>query len=161
MAGVLPAAPVAGAMRRQRGVSVASVDAQQALGDLMDVSSQIESAVIYDETGDVVVSTLSNADAAERFARTAQGLFAAAEDANAGSQPITHLEAATAEGSVFVVRKGDRTIAATTGAEPTVALVFYDLRTCLENVAEEQKPKPKKRAAPRKRKPPTEGDGAS
>jgi predicted regulator of Ras-like GTPase activity (Roadblock/LC7/MglB family) len=144
-----------------RDVSVASVDAQQALGDLMDVSSQIESAVVYDTTGKVVVSTLSGAEAAERFAKAAEGLLAAAEEAKGGSEAVTHLEAATGDGSVFIVRKGERKIAATTAAEPTVALVFYDLRTCLENVAEEPKPKPRKRAAPRKQKPATKDDGAT
>lgn len=142
------------------GVSVASVDAKQALDDLMDVSSQIESAVIYDSAGKVVVSTLAGQEAGERFARTAQDLLAAAQETRSGGGVVTHLEAATGEGSVFVVRKRERTIAATTAAEPTVALVFYDLRTCLENAAEE--PKPKKRAAPRKprKKPAEDGDAA-
>jgi hypothetical protein len=49
-----------------------------------------------------------------------------------------------------VVRDGDRLIAATTTPEPTVGLVFYDLKTCLRGLGEEEKPKPK-RAAPKKR----------
>jgi hypothetical protein len=128
------------------------VDAKQAVDDLMDVSSQIESAVVYDKGGEVVASTLTDPEAGKRFAEAAENLFNAAAD--------THLEAATAEGSIFVVRKGERMIAAATAAEPTVALVFYDLRTCLENVAEEPKPKPRKRAAPRKPKPTGEDGGA-
>ena len=36
-------------------------------------------------------------------------------------------------GSVFVVRDGERMIAATTRPEPTVGLVFYDLKHCLRD----------------------------
>ena len=57
-------------------------------------------------------------------------------------------EAATLDGSVFVVCDGERMIAATTTPEPTVGLVFYDLKTCLRSVDE-----PKKKPAPRKRAP--------
>lgn len=133
------------------------MDPKQALDDLMDVSSQIESAVIYETSGDVVVSTHADEEQGKRFAQATRDLFASAQEAKSGSEELTHLEAATGEGSVFVVRKGERTIAATTAAEPTVALVFYDLRTCLENAAAQEKPK--KRAAPRKRK--KVEDGAS
>jgi predicted regulator of Ras-like GTPase activity (Roadblock/LC7/MglB family) len=133
------------------------VDPEQALNDLMDVSSQIETAVIYETSGDVVASTHSDEEQGKRFAQAARDLFASAQEAKSGSRELTHLEAATAEGSVFVVRKGERTIAAITPAEPTVALVFYDLRTCLENAPADQKPK--KRAAPRK--PKKVEDGAS
>ena len=50
------------------------------------------------------------------------------------------LEAATPVGSVFVVRDGERLIAATTTPEPTVGLVFYDLKTCLRSIDEPKKP---------------------
>ena len=55
--------------------------------------------------------------------------MAAAAEARSGT--VTQLEAATTDGSVFVVRDGDSYIAATTRPEPTVALVFYDLKTAL------------------------------
>jgi hypothetical protein len=51
-------------------------------------------------------------------------------------------------------------IAATTSPEPTVGLVFYDLKTCLRSIDEPQaEPKPKPRA--RSRKPPEETDDAA
>ena len=57
------------------------------------------------------------------------------------------------------MRDGDRLIAATTTPEPTVGLVFYDLKTCLRSVAEpEAEAEPKRRARPKKRK---EGDDAA
>jgi hypothetical protein len=53
-----------------------------------------------------------------------------------GESAVTQLEAATREGSVFVVRDGGgRVVAATTGPSPTVGLVFYDLKTCLRALA--------------------------
>ena len=62
---------------------------------------------------------------------------------------VAQLEAATLGGSVFVVRDGERLIAATTTPEPTVGLVFYDLKTCLRSI-EDAKPKPQRRPAKKK-----------
>ncbi|MCA1682564.1 MAG: hypothetical protein LC685_00960, partial [Actinobacteria bacterium] len=47
------------------------------------------------------------------------------------------------------VRHDDRLIAATTPPEPTVGLVFYDLKSCLRELETPAKPK---RRAPAKRK---------
>ena len=55
--------------------------------------------------------------------------MAAAAEARSGT--VLQLEAATTDGSVFVVRDGSSYIAATTRPEPTVALVFHDLKTAL------------------------------
>ena len=52
---------------------------------------------------------------------------------------------------MFVVREGDRVIAATTGPAPTVGLVFYDLKTCLRTVAVAGDGEAPKKRAPRKR----------
>ena len=60
---------------------------------------------------------------------------------------IQQLEAATVSGSVFVVRDAERTIAATTTPEPTVGLVFYDLKTCLRSIDEPRARAPKRKAA--------------
>jgi hypothetical protein len=125
------------------------MDAAQALADLTEISSQIESAVIVDEGGAVAGSTLGSGSA---LAEAGRALLDQAE-ATRGSRP-TQLEAATIDGSVFVLSDGKRTIVATTGPEPTVGLVFYDLKSCLRSV-EPSKPK-RKRAAPRKK--PEAGD---
>ena len=100
--------------------------ADQALADLTEISSQVESAALFDANGDIVAATL---DDASSFVRAVQDLLTAAAEARGGT--VTQLEAATSDGSVFVVRDGDGTIAATTRPEPTVALVFYDLKTAL------------------------------
>jgi predicted regulator of Ras-like GTPase activity (Roadblock/LC7/MglB family) len=117
------------------------MDAAQALADLTEISSQIEAAVLFDEEGVVAGSTLPSDDAAQALADAAALLLAGADGFRADGA-VTQLEASTADGSVFVVRAGDRRIAATTGPTPTVGLVFYDLKSCLRNAdAEPEKPK--------------------
>jgi predicted regulator of Ras-like GTPase activity (Roadblock/LC7/MglB family) len=124
------------------------MDAAQALSDLTEISSQIEAAVVLAADGSTLASTLDEARSAE-LARTTQELIAAVRRASGdGSKELAQLEVATREGSVFVVCDQERTIAATTRPEPTVGLVFYDLKSCLRSVAAEEKPKP--RRTPRK-----------
>jgi predicted regulator of Ras-like GTPase activity (Roadblock/LC7/MglB family) len=125
------------------------MDAQQALADLTEISSQIRAAVVFDDQGKVEGSTLEDPARAEQLARGAADLLAVADGVKGGDgAELTQLEAATEEGSVFVVRQGPTRIAATTGVDPTVGLVFYDLKSALRNL--ETKPAPKRRAAPSK-----------
>jgi predicted regulator of Ras-like GTPase activity (Roadblock/LC7/MglB family) len=130
------------------------MEAAQALADLTEISSQIESAILVDAQGKVVASTLTDAARAEAMARSARELLAAAERAMGGAESrerLVQLEAATPVGCVFVVQDDERVVAAVTVPEPTVGLVFYDLKTCLRHVAgEELAPKPKSRAGSRK-----------
>jgi predicted regulator of Ras-like GTPase activity (Roadblock/LC7/MglB family) len=121
--------------------------AAAALADLVEISSQIEAAVLLGTDGSVVASTLGDELRAKRFAETAKRLFDAAVDneAEIGSPPLQQLEAATLEGSVFVVRDDDRLVAAVTGPEPTVGLVFYDLKAALRQSAQTvEAPKPRR-----------------
>jgi predicted regulator of Ras-like GTPase activity (Roadblock/LC7/MglB family) len=118
-----------------------TVDAKQALADLTEISSQIEAAVVFDDKGKVAGSTLSDPGRADALAQAAGQLLAAAEDVKTGESSLTQLEVATGDGSVFVVRDGKTSIAATTGGNPTVGLVFYDLKSVLRSV----KPAPAKK----------------
>jgi predicted regulator of Ras-like GTPase activity (Roadblock/LC7/MglB family) len=108
------------------------MNAQQALADLTEISSQIQAAVVFDDKGKVAGSTLDDAERGDRLARSAQELLAAAESIR-GESTLTQLEVATSEGSVFVVREGSTCIAATTGSNPTAGLVFYDLKSALRS----------------------------
>jgi predicted regulator of Ras-like GTPase activity (Roadblock/LC7/MglB family) len=119
------------------------MDAQQALADLTEISSQIQAAVVFDDKGKVAGSTVPDGEA---FASAAADLLAAAEEIKTGDSPLTQLEVATGEGSVFVVREGKATIAATTGADPTVGLVFYDLKSALRSVKPSRPPARRKTA---------------
>ena len=131
------------------------MDAAQALSDLTEISSQIEAAVVLESDGSAVASTLDEQRAPE-FTQVVQELLAAVRRASGSDAgELVQAEIATADGSVFLVRDEQRTIAATTGPEPTVGLVFYDLKSCLRSFAEE-KPKPRAR-----KKKSEDGDGAA
>jgi predicted regulator of Ras-like GTPase activity (Roadblock/LC7/MglB family) len=119
----------------------------QALADLTEISTQVESAVVFDREGTVLGSTLDD-ERAGRLAATALELVGAAESAAEADQ-LVQFDVMLADGSVFVAVDGDRVIAATTGPEPTVGLVFYDLKSCLRGLAEE-KPKPRRRTTRKK-----------
>jgi predicted regulator of Ras-like GTPase activity (Roadblock/LC7/MglB family) len=117
-----------------------------ALADLTEISTQIETAVVFDREGTVLESTVDD-ERAGRLAGTALELLKAAEDARPeDAEPLAQLDVALLDGSVFVVTDEDRVIAATTAPEPTVGLVFYDLKSALRGLAEQSKPKPRKRA---------------
>src|SRR5437016_4376385 len=112
--------------------------ADEALRELTEISSQVTAAVLFDREGVVGGSTLA-ADRAAGLASSARMLMEGAERLREGAE-LTQLEAATTAGSLFVVRDGERLIAATTGPEPTAGLVFYDLKSCLRSAAEEPEP---------------------
>jgi predicted regulator of Ras-like GTPase activity (Roadblock/LC7/MglB family) len=119
------------------------VDVAQALADLTEISSQIEAAVLFRADGSVEGSTLVDETAAKALAEAAAALLDRAEAVRVSEAEVTQVEAATADGCVFVVRDGERRIAATTVADPTVGLVFYDLKSCLrDSAAEERKDAP-------------------
>ena len=111
------------------------MDAAQALADLIEISSQIVHVAILDADGAVLASTLGDDKRAQRFSERLSKLLdeAGAAGSARGLTGFIKLEAATPEGSVFVVRSptGSRSIAAVTRPEPTVGLVFYDLKHCL------------------------------
>jgi len=112
------------------------VDPAQALADVTEISSQIEAVVLLDGEGAVLASNVEPGAAG----RIAQGVVQLLEQAAAASPrdggEVVQAEAATPDGSVFVVREGGRIVGATTGPEPTVGLVFYDLRSCLRSLEE-------------------------
>jgi predicted regulator of Ras-like GTPase activity (Roadblock/LC7/MglB family) len=125
----------------------------EALKDLTEISTQIEAAVVLDREGTVLASTLDD-ERAGRLAGSALELLRAAEEhkAEADGAELVQLDVALRGGSVFLVADADRVITATTRAEPTVGLVFYDLKSCLRGLGEEEaKPKPKRKPRPRKK----------
>lgn len=128
------------------------MDAAAALERLREISSQVRAAVIFERGGKVVGSTLADDQRAKEVAEEAEALLTEAEqrrDAEGEAAEFAQLEVALQGGSVFVVRDGDRLIAATTQPEPTVGLVFYDLKSCLRDL--DTAAAPKKRAAPRRK----------
>ena len=119
------------------------MDAAQALADLTEISSQIEGAVLVEEGGRLVASTFGSEGVGERVGKAGLELLRAAETGHDGRRPaLTHLQAASPDGAVFVVRDDDHAVVAVTGPAPTAGLVFYDLKTCLRLVDEKAEPSP-------------------
>jgi predicted regulator of Ras-like GTPase activity (Roadblock/LC7/MglB family) len=131
-----------------------AMDAAQAIADLTEISPQIREVAIVGAGGSLVGSNAPDS-AAARLVSAAASLV---EEAERLRPSVAQLEAATVNGSFFVVRDGSRLIAATTTPEPTVGLVFYDLKTCLRSVDEAP---PKKRRAPAKKAKEEADDAAS
>jgi predicted regulator of Ras-like GTPase activity (Roadblock/LC7/MglB family) len=130
------------------------VDAAQALEDLVEISSQIEGAVLTGADGALVASTYDDAARGERVAEAAAGLLRAADESQARAERagITQVVVELPDGAVVVVREEGRAVAAVTVEEPTVGLVLYDLRTTLRLAADAEKSAATK-AAPRKASP--------
>jgi predicted regulator of Ras-like GTPase activity (Roadblock/LC7/MglB family) len=135
-----------------------AVDAAQALADLVEISAQIETAVLAEANGTVLASTLADEERAQAVARDAVELLQAA--AGAAGEPV-QLEAAVPEGSVFVVRDDERLVAAVTGRDPTAGLVLYDLKTCLRLAGENAKPAKKTASRAKKKNEEEAADGAA
>ena len=108
------------------------MDAEAALNDLLEISSQVETAVIVGAGGEIEAASIRDEERARGLGRAARQLLDAAADYAPGE--LRQVEVATADGSVFVVREGDRAVAATTARSPTAGLVFYDLKTCLRTI---------------------------
>jgi predicted regulator of Ras-like GTPase activity (Roadblock/LC7/MglB family) len=111
------------------------VDAAAAIDELKGLSTQIEAIVVAGRDGAVTASTAEE-PRAERLGALARDLVAGADTVRGdlGREALAQLQAATPDGSVFVVLDDERMAVATTGADPTVGLVFYDLKTLLRQI---------------------------
>jgi predicted regulator of Ras-like GTPase activity (Roadblock/LC7/MglB family) len=115
------------------------MDAAESLADLKQISTQIDRAVIVRADGTVAGSTVADAALSNHIAEAGVRLWDAADRArkDLGRPQLSQLEVATGEGSVFAVRDDEFLIVASTPPEPTVGLIFYDLKTCLRNLREQ------------------------
>ncbi len=114
------------------------MDAAAAIAELRELSTQIESVVVAPREGPPIASSVGDEDA-RRMVESARSLADGADQVrrDLGREALSQLQAATPEGSVFVVVDDQRMAVATTGADPTVGLVFYDLKTLLRQIGHE------------------------
>lgn len=110
------------------------MDVREALADLMEVSSQVEDAIVLDGSGRLVGASTADGARAESLAGTVRRLLEAAGELRRAAA-ISRLAATTDTGGLVIVREGERVIAATTPPAPTLGLAFYDLRTALRAIA--------------------------
>lgn len=103
---------------------------QEALGELLRVSSDVTHAAVLETDGTLVATT----GPAPGVAGAAGELWAAAQRAAAeGAGALDQLVCEGPGGATFMVAEGDHRIVAITGRRPVAGLVFYDLRTCLRD----------------------------
>ena len=109
------------------------MNAEQALSELMELSSQVEAALVLRGDGSVLASSTEDSAVTDALARSALDLVAAAFELRSG-QEVTRVEVELEDGGVYLLREGGRTIAARTAPGATPGLVVYDLRTCLHHI---------------------------
>ena len=124
------------------------MEPNEALAELLDLSSQIAEVAILGESGFVLASS-GSPERGERLAAAAAEIVAAAGEVRPGGE-VTRVEVSLGTNSLFVVREGGRTAVARTVPEPTAGLVVYDLRTALRRLdqAPDRKPSRRKKGEP-------------
>ena len=117
------------------------MDAAAAIAELRELSTQIETVVVSSRDGSVISASVGD-DVAGRVSAAARDLADGADQVrrDLGREALSQLQASTPTGSVFVVVDGDRMAVATTGVDPTVGLVFYDLKTLLRQIGDDGRP---------------------
>ena len=124
------------------GLERVRMDGHEALADLKQISVQIEAAVIADHSGAVVACSPDDAATGDALSRLAREIWEAADASrrDLGRDALTQVELSTAQGSVFVVRDERHVLLATTATDPTVGLVFYDLKSALHALDGQPRP---------------------
>jgi len=107
------------------------VTIDETIRDLLDVSTDIRSVAVVDETG-AVVAAAPGEPRPQAAAAIAQVWDAAARRAGGlGDAALEHVVVPVDDAAVAVVAAHGHRAAAVTGPRPAVALLLFDLRTCL------------------------------
>ena len=117
-------------------VSLAVMDASAALAELVGLSTQVVEAVIVGTDGAVEAAHAAGEERAQVLAEAGESLLAAAAEVRPSAPPVERVHVDLERGSLVVVRDADRSIVATTVAEPTAGLVAFDLRAALRRLRE-------------------------
>jgi predicted regulator of Ras-like GTPase activity (Roadblock/LC7/MglB family) len=110
-----------------------AMDANEALMELLRVSEDIRAAVVFERGGEPIAATMLDEDARE-LSSLGDAMLAYA-DSLRDAPAVRQLEALTPDGGVYVVRSGERAVAAIAAPGSVVGLVQHDLRTLLGNLA--------------------------
>ena len=112
--------------------------ADEAIRDLLNVSTDIQSVAVVGADGDIVASG-PGAVAADLAAAADRLWHAAALRAVAlGDSPLDHVVVQDVNGAVAMLTARGRRITAVTGPRPAVGLLLFDLRTCLGDAFAEE-----------------------
>ena len=113
--------------------------AKEALDELLEMSASIRHAVAVRGKDDVLASTFASKDAEAAMVGQSRAIIDAARESadEMGRPALTQIFVEARPGCVFVaLGEKDTWIAATTGTDPTVGLVLYDVNTALRTVLE-------------------------
>ncbi len=102
-----------------------------AIRDLLDVSTDIQSVAVLDDADTVVAAGPGPVAADAAGAVTLLWDAAARRAATCGDAPLDHAIVPGESGSVAIVAAHGHRIVAVTGLQPAVGLLLFDLRTCL------------------------------
>lgn len=116
-----------------------STGVETAFKEMLDISSDIDKALLFGSEG--VLTSNMDADAQSAGMAQAQELIRLAElrATDMGSQPMTQLVIETPAGFVFLVREpaeAGLTVLATGRKSSRVGLALYDLKTCVRDARE-------------------------
>jgi predicted regulator of Ras-like GTPase activity (Roadblock/LC7/MglB family) len=114
------------------------VDAGRALGDLVEISPQIEAAAVVAGDGALAGSVRVPAGRADALARATRELLDRAAAFRSDGSRVTQIHAELGDGEVFTVTgPRGRTVVAVVSERTAPGLVFYDLKRCLAVVESE------------------------
>jgi predicted regulator of Ras-like GTPase activity (Roadblock/LC7/MglB family) len=118
--------------------SLAAMDGAAALADLVEISPQIEAAVLVAGDGELAGSVGVPEVRASVLARAVRELLDGAAAFRSDQGRVTQLHAELAGGDVFAVSgAGEQAVVAVARERATPGLVFYDLKRCLAAVTDE------------------------
>jgi len=113
------------------------MEASAALAELVELSTQIVEAVIVTSDGTVEAARAASGERARSLAAAGTELLETAAAIRSAGGGVERVHVDLDRGSLVVCSDGQRSIVATTIAEPTAGLVAYDLRTVLRRLREE------------------------
>jgi len=110
------------------------MEASAAVAELVALSTQVVEVVIATPGGTIEAARVASDERAGALAAAGAELLAAAGTLRTGDDPVERVHVDLERGSLVVCFDGERSIVATTNAEPTAGLVAYDLRVALRRV---------------------------
>ena len=105
--------------------------ADEAIRDLLDISTDVKGVAVLGAGGELLASGPGAVASDLGTAGTRLWDAAAGQALAAGATGLDHVVAEDTAGAVAVVEARGRRIVATTGPQPAVGLLLFDLRTCL------------------------------
>jgi predicted regulator of Ras-like GTPase activity (Roadblock/LC7/MglB family) len=108
------------------------VTVDEAINDLLSISTDIRRLVVLDPGGAVLGAGPGGAGA--EVSAATDGLWRAASERAADAvadAPLDHVVVDLGDAAVVALEAGGRRIVALTEADPPLGLVLFDLRTCL------------------------------